>query len=31
MIVSPFPLSASSDLTSENASSIGFKSTGPQH
>jgi hypothetical protein len=30
VIVSPFPLSASSDSSFENASSIGFKSTGPQ-
>jgi hypothetical protein len=31
VIVSPFSLSASSDLRLENATSIGFKSTGPQH
>jgi hypothetical protein len=31
VLVSPFPLSASSDLRLENATSIGFKSTGPQH
>jgi hypothetical protein len=30
VIVSPFPLSGSSDLSLETATSIGFKSTGPQ-